>query len=546
MNSNDLNRQTSSAYINESATFPSAIAGVPTAVPVFIGYTNQALGPSGQPVYLQPVVISSLDDYQRCFGTGFRSKFRIVAGTQNAFDFMAATADGNGSAYYRLVQVPDSTFYLYNALRLFFANGGGDCYVVSCGNYAGKQDNGPILAATAGTAIRMADLQAGLTASGQQYGPTMVVIPDACQLDADDYSTLANATLAQCAHLQDRMAILDLSGSTDPASWNPAWVNTRADDFYKTLQQPGNSLSFAAAYYPALRTSIVAASEVDFTNLDIYGSDVSTARVLAGLLTCQCQQLYCGQPQYSQVMSAIARILPDQNLAGSELPVNPDDPQAVAQLDQYLTNTLPLMGLIKSIVQGAMNVAPVSGPVAGVWARNDRETGVWNAPANQTLTAVVAPTILLTDDQQGLLNQPDNGMAINAIRHFGDRGSLVWGARTLDGNSGEYRYIQTRRNLIYIEQSIKAFLKQMVFAANDSNTWTSVSTAVSGFLTGVWEEGGLMGDSASEAFSVQCGLGSSMNAQDVLDGFMVVSVSAQVVYPGEFMVLTFRQGLQGA
>ena len=68
---------------------------------------------------------------------------------------------------------------------------------------------------------------------------------------------------------------------------------------------------------------------------------------------------------------------------------------------------------------------------------------------------------------------------------------------------------------------------------------------ISGFLTALWNEGGLMGDKASDAFTVQCGLGSTMTAQDVLDGYMIVQVTLQMIRPAEFIELTFKQTMQG-
>lgn len=551
MTSSYLNRQTPGVYITELPAFPPSIIGVQTAVPVFIGYTQQARDPISQkPIYMQPTAITSLADYQSYFGYAFRPKFSIIAGTQDDYDFMFTTADGNpsGTAFYKVVQSPDSTFYLYNAMRLFYANGGGNCYVVSCANYAGNVDNQEMTAGQASTPIKITDLQNGLNASGPQVGPTMVVIPDACQLGEGDYSTLSNATLQQCATLQDRVAILDLQGSTDPANWNAASVTPQADAFYTAVGASTDYYSYGTAYYPAVKTSIVSSSEVDYTNIDLYGTDQSTATLLGTLLIDQCNKLYPNQPQNNQVMTAIAQMLPNSGATASPMPspVDPNDPKAVAQLNQFMLNALPLMKQIESIIQNDMNVAPVSGPIAGIWAQNDQNRGVWNAPANLGLAAVVSPTVVLTDDQQGPLNVPLNGVAIDVVRYFVNRGPVVWGARTLDGNSNDYRYIQVRRTLIYIEQSVKTALQQMVFAPNVGQTWVAVTASISNFLTGLWSQGGLMGDKASDAFSVQCGLGSTMTAQDILNGYMIVSVTLQMVHPAEFIELTFTQEMQGA
>jgi len=161
------------------------------------------------------------------------------------------------------------------------------------------------------------------------------------------------------------------------------------------------------------------------------------------------------------------------------------------------------------------------------------------------LTSVVSPTVKLNDAQQGDLNMPLDGKAVDVIREFVGRGSVVWGARTLDGNSNDWRYIQVRRTIIYIEQSIKKALDPFVFAPNDGNTWTKVVSMVSNFLQGVWSQGGLMGATASEAFTVQCGLGSTMTGLDILQGYMIVQVTLQMIRPAEFIELTFKQKMEG-
>lgn len=549
-----LARQTPGVYITELPAFPPSIIGVQTAVPVFIGYTEKALDPVSQkPIYLQPTAIASLADFQSYFGYSFRPKFSVVLGTSDDYDFMVLPADGNPSstAYYNLVQSSNSTFYLYNALRLFYANGGGNCYVVSCGNYMGAKDNIPTTSTASGVTISESDLSAGLEASYSQVGPTMVVIPDSCQLDLADYGSLTAATLKQCATLQDRVAILDLCGSTDPANWNPKLVTTQADDFYTAVGSSSDYYSYGSAYYPAVKTSIVTASEVDYTNLDIFEPGSSTATILANLLQDQANTLYdpvTKASQNTQVMQALSQMLPGLVTASPPVPpINPaTQPAAVIQLNQFLVNALPLMSQIESIILGDMNVAPVSGPIAGIWAQNDQNRGVWNAPANLGLTSVITPTVVLTDDQQGPLNVPLNGIAIDVVRYFVNRGPVVWGARTLNGNSNDYRYIQVRRTLIYIEQSIKTALQPMIFAPNVGQTWVTVTSSISNFLTGLWTQGGLMGDKASDAFNVQCGLGSTMTAQDILNGYMIVSVTLQMIHPAEFIELTFKQEMQGA
>ncbi|MBF0383840.1 MAG: phage tail sheath family protein, partial [Magnetococcales bacterium] len=177
--------------------------------------------------------------------------------------------------------------------------------------------------------------------------------------------------------------------------------------------------------------------------------------------------------------------------------------------------------------------------------RRDSNKGVWNAPANVVLASVDKPTMKVDHQQQENLNVPLDGKAVDVIREFVGRGAVVWGARTLDGNSNDYRYIQVRRTLIFIEQSIKNALNPFVFAANDGKTWSNVRAMISNFLSNLWSQGGLMGNSAGEAFSVECGLGSTMTGLDILNGYMIVKVELQMIHPAEFIELTIKQKMEG-
>ncbi|HEX2833307.1 MAG TPA: phage tail sheath C-terminal domain-containing protein [Thermoanaerobaculia bacterium] len=190
-------------------------------------------------------------------------------------------------------------------------------------------------------------------------------------------------------------------------------------------------------------------------------------------------------------------------------------------------------------------VSPPSAAMAGIYTALDATNGVWSAPANVAVQGISRLTYALKESEQEDLNVPIDGKAVDALRAFAT-GNLVWGARTLDGNSNDYRYIQVRRTLIYIEQSIKNALDQFVFAPNTSVTWATVTAAISSFLTSIWSQGGLLGATASDAFTVQCGLGSTMTGQDVLDGYMIVQVTLQLVRPAEFIVLMFQQQMAGA
>ena len=196
--------------------------------------------------------------------------------------------------------------------------------------------------------------------------------------------------------------------------------------------------------------------------------------------------------------------------------------------------------IISQIIE-SLNILPPSSAMAGAYTMVDQTANVSKSPANISLGAVVSPVVSINSDDQEDMNVPLNGKAVNAIRSFTGKGTLVWGARTLDGNSQDWRYINVRRTMTFLEQSIKAAAEAYVFASNNAATWTSLRSTVSNFLNNQWLGGLLEGGSPSEAFSVEIGLGSTMTANDVLDGVLKMTVKVALVRPAEFLVLTFEQ-----
>jgi phage tail sheath protein FI len=418
--------------------------------------------------------------------------------------------------------------YLYNSLRLFYANGGGDCYIVSVGSYDDAVNGG----------ISLDDLTAGLNAARDLVGPTMLVIPEATELDKSPCATLAAAMLSQCYEKQDRVAILDVWGINKLApNFTEADLTATITDFRGGVGGLNSLwLKYGMAYAPFLQTSIVDPSEVSFVNFD---TDSQTE--LAAVIEAEVDRQYQDAAKVADLKAQFKKQLDGI----TAMPDGDEKSRKFKQLNQTLVAQVPAFKDIYGTMAAKLGTLPPCGAMAGVYTLNDATRGVWNAPANVGLIAVTAPTIRISNTMQQDLNMPIDGLAINAIRDFIGRGTLVWGARTLDGNSNDWRYIQVRRALIYIEQSVELALNKFVFAPNVAQTWVSVSSMIGSFLRGVWSAGGLMGATPAEAFTVQCGLGSTMTAQDILDGKMIVQIKLQMVHPAEFIVLTFQQQMQG-
>jgi phage tail sheath protein FI len=206
--------------------------------------------------------------------------------------------------------------------------------------------------------------------------------------------------------------------------------------------------------------------------------------------------------------------------------------------------TSPTYASILEEIRSMMNLLPAAPALAGIYTMVDNSRGVWKSPANVSLNAVIKPAVEISHEEQEDLNVHVSGKSINTIRTFPGVGTLVWGARTLDGNSLDWKYVNVRRTVILLEQSIKLALRAYVFEPNEANTWTTVKSKIVSFLTEKWNQGALAGASPEDAFDVQIGLGATMTGLDILQGKMLVSVKLAIVRPAEFIVITFQQQMQ--
>jgi phage tail sheath protein FI len=185
-----------------------------------------------------------------------------------------------------------------------------------------------------------------------------------------------------------------------------------------------------------------------------------------------------------------------------------------------------------------INVPP-SGHIAGIWARTDATRGVHKAPANEPIRGALNLTYHLTRAELGELNQA----GINCIRFFAQEGIRVWGARTL-ADDPEWRYLNVRRLFNMIEESVAENTRWIVFEPNDYTLWKSIRRDISAFLTGLWRDGALMGQTPEQAFFVKCD--AETNPPDVIDRGMVVTlIGIAPVKPAEFIVFRIAQHRSG-
>jgi len=305
---------------------------------------------------------------------------------------------------------------------------------------------------------------------------SLLLIPESVNLNNADYSMLVRSVLQHCAHMGTRFAIFDLFEGDKP---DPDLSILR--DMFGS-----ENLSNGCVYYPFVWINRNFVVNSDETNVKIW---------------------FNGSCQYLNQIKKSDR-----------------------QLYRFVRRSLLKWPL----------ALPSAGAVAGAYVTTDLLKGVWKSPANLKLSGVEMPVVDLTNSQQELLNvDSEGGKSINSIRNFAERGTLVWGARTLAGNDNDWRYVPCRRFFIMVKESLVTSTHWAVFEPNDTGTWMKVRAMIETYLTLKWQNGALAGIHAHQAFYVKCGLGSTMSKLDILEGRLNVEVGLAILRPAEFIVFRF-------
>ncbi|MFD2563170.1 phage tail sheath family protein [Aquimarina rubra] len=540
---------TPDVYTEEVPVLPQSIAGVSTAVPAFIGFTEKAVK-DGKSVSDMAVRISTFLEFKEIFGGAQKTAFEVLIDDDEQIQKVTATP-------------PKNT--LYYALDLYFKNGGGDCYLISVGSF---EDN-----------YTKDAFEKGLQILSKEDEPTLIMLSEAAKLSENDYHDICQQALAQCANLKDRFCIMDIKRNDEGANGFRNSIGT-------------NNLKYGAAYMPYLHTTlnfIYDDEDVQISNA-FSTSDSALFEVVhdgiritytGGVSDTPKFRINGGSGDTVEFSVSTSKLLtisnvPTEGISASDLLTawNAFDGKAdfdieILEANSSVTQTSGTGGneLAKQIGEGSFTlesregtalyskvktelaketiILPPSAAVAGVYATTDRERGVWKAPANVSINSVIGPIQKISSADQERLNVDTTaGKSINAIRSFVGKGTMVWGARTLAGNDNEWRYVSVRRLFNMIEESTKKASHFAVFESNDATTWLKVKAMIESFLYGIWQQGGLVGSTEEQAYFVNVGLGKTMTQQDILEGRMIVEIGIAAARPAEFIILKFSHKLQ--
>ena len=493
-------------YVEEISTLPPSVAEIATAIPAFIGYTETHTGE--QPIIK---VIRSLRDYEESFGQAPSAPWKVIVNETEAEQFSYEIQDSSDQPV-PIFSKPK--FLLWYAMDHYFRNGGGRCFVVSIGSTG------------SGSEFAKDKFLNGIEELEKADDPTLVVIPEATQL-GNDYGEIYQRALAHAFKMKDRFTIIDTK--IDAIKTSPSDITSESAKELRDVVGT-ERLDRGAAYYPDLITTlshriVTSKIEVTITKTGIASSSA------AGSSTTGSGAAASG----AGASGAGATGSTGSSAAGSS---------TNSKLDSLSTgiNNIHYNKILK-ILSDQRVILPPSAAIAGAYASVDRERGIWKAPANISLQAVVAPVIQVTTEDQEGLNIDSTGKSINAIRSFPGSGTVVWGARTLDGNNNEWRFIPVRRLFINVEESVKKATAFAVFEPNDISTWLKVKGMIDSYLYTLWERGALQGTKAEQAYFVNVGLGKTMTTDDILAGKLIVEIGLAAVRPAEFIILRFSHKL---
>ncbi|MBX2924691.1 MAG: phage tail sheath family protein [Chitinophagaceae bacterium] len=258
--------KTPGVFIEEITKLPPSIAAVETAIPAFIGYTEKATLREPDDLRLVPRRISSMVEYYQLYGNPQKE----VGITVNI--------DSNNVITGKVNQ--PSKYMMNYSLEMFFANGGGPCYIISVGNYSTNT-------------VGFQDLKAGLDKTDEVNEVTLLLFPDSMGMDTPvDYYSIHKEAIDKCVELKDRFVVMDVWLSPDTAV-----------DNIDTLRNSGlgnvtSDLKYGAVYYPRI-----------YTILDyFYDNDDSVVNITGGFSGTLADLKAVNNAQYFQAKSAVNNI----------------------------------------------------------------------------------------------------------------------------------------------------------------------------------------------------------------------------------------------
>ena len=485
-------------YVQEVPSGVRTIAGVSTSVALFVGRTKW--GPANF-----PVLCLNYTEFLRTF-----------------------TDDTSQSDMAR-------------AVRLFFLNGGTQCYVTRI--------------------VGSGFLSSSITINGG-VNPTLIITAKYPGALGDSIKAIITESPAPSASSKFTLELYRLVGGvkTDSQIWTdlsmdptPSPTNLRfapkyVDYKWAVLSAPatinlvapanttvGTPLTLASGNEGSVPTTTMYANlydnvidkEVDLFNLMILPKDAITLQ----------SALWGGASNFCLKRRAFLLMDPEASWTTPQLAVTGMPVLRGLVVKDYSAIFYPNLILDENGTN--VQIGP-SGAIAGLMARIDGTRGVWKAPAGTEadLRGISGLQYRFSDGDNGFLNP----RGVNTIRIF-PNGIVNWGARTMDGDddfASEYKYIPIRRTALFIEESLYRGLKWVVFEPNDEPLWAQIRLNVGAFMHNLFRQGAFQGTKKQDAYFVKCD-SETTTQNDINLGIVNIWVGFAPLKPAEFVVLYLQQ-----
>ena len=497
-------------YIQEAPSSVHTITGVATSIAVFVGWANQ--GPT------TPQLVLSFSDYQRTFGGLYQGAL---------LGYSVSQFFGNGGSQAYIIRLTDGSAVpaatssvsagtasiVFSAATLGAANPGlwGNNYGILIKNQSG---------ATGRFRVQVVYNPPG--------APTPTVVESFENLSMNSPDTQGRY-LVDILNAQSNFVTATVTTPMTPPATAPADITA------PLMMVKGTDGVVLTPNTAAFETALASANgytqlaHVDLFNLLCVPGE-TTPSVISNLETfCVAHRAFmivdcAATDTFSSLQTANG---PNSNITGT--------PGTNAAF------YFPWINAPDPLNQGGTGPFPPCGYVAGVYAATDGSRGVWKAPAGTatSLSGINGPAVNLNDAENGFLNP----VAVNCIRTFSAYGTVVWGARTLQGNDeigSQWKYVPVRRLALYIEESLYRGTQWAVFEPNDEPLWSALRLNIGSFMQTLFRQGAFQGQTPQDAYFVKCD-DETTTQSDINLGIVNVIVGFAPLLPAEFVVITIQQ-----
>lgn len=191
---------------------------------------------------------------------------------------------------------------------------------------------------------------------------------------------------------------------------------------------------------------------------------------------------------------------------------------------------------------GATRLLPPGGAMLGLYGQADQISGTQQSAAGQAypIAGALAPQVKFVNADLDTLNM----LGINVLRKIsGHSGVVPMGVRTLASGMPD-RYLSIRRTLMYVTHLCVQATAFAVFRPNNSDLWDQITSVLNDELSTLHQSGTLKGATGSQAFSVLCN-STNNTANSTANGVVNIEIGVALNTPGEYILIQIGQLASG-